>query len=378
MLNNKRGIVPDSKEAIDEVNKVNVNLSKIGDKNSIDKIEEKVSLCMVNAKTALKGKLENKQLMLKGSNIFSLEKMISKELSQSGSIEVANTLNSYINDFIELVVTKLDSQVDNLQVKEIEELITSIEKLQRSSEIKLKDIISKRTTRLENEARQELLGAPSEGALNLLINNSVEDIYKQSESIFNDIENELRNKLDEFSVEFEKLSVGVDLPLSEGKSDEGLEVSPELKGKMKELASNKQVVEGISKQALTYAKEYLPKAVMRGKGPAWISKAAGKAAVVVNVAVAAFEIYSATKEHNEMIAKERGRVLSAENTSKSIADDIQVTMRENINKALANTFNDLLVKYRDVSKKLNSDNTSLNDSKEKLQSICSRLMINHD
>ncbi len=52
-------------------------------------------------------------------------------------------------------------------------------------------------------------------------------------------------------------------------------------------------------------------------------------------------------------------------------------MYENINKALADTFNDLLVKYRDASKKLSSDNTSLNGSKKKLQFICSRL-INHD
>ena len=90
VLNNKSGIDSNSIESIEIINKVGENLRKISDRRGIERVEEKVDVCMVNAKSALKGKLENKKLILKKSNILQLEEMIEKLLNKSVSSEVIN------------------------------------------------------------------------------------------------------------------------------------------------------------------------------------------------------------------------------------------------------------------------------------------------
>jgi CYTH domain-containing protein len=42
---------------------------------------------------------------------------------------------------------------------------------------------------------------------------------------------------------------------------------------------------------------------MKGKGPDWISKASGKIAIGISVAVDAYSMFSAYQEHNEMVEK---------------------------------------------------------------------------
>ena len=100
VLNNKAGVERDSVEEIEQFSKVNFNLNKIGDENGIESIETKVNISMVNAKTALKAKLKNKQLLLATSNISQLENEIESMLNKSGNSEVINALNIFISDYI--------------------------------------------------------------------------------------------------------------------------------------------------------------------------------------------------------------------------------------------------------------------------------------
>lgn len=162
VLNNKKNSDPDSKESIQEIDKVNINLSKIGDRAGIKNIEEKVSLCMVDVLTALEGKIEQEQELIDESNIIQLEKNIDKLLSNTGNNDVINALNLYIKDFIDNIISKIDMKIDNPELQKVEELLTFLEKFKNKSEIDLKNIIHKKMNILESGLREQILNRSKE------------------------------------------------------------------------------------------------------------------------------------------------------------------------------------------------------------------------
>ncbi|MCX6075663.1 MAG: dynamin family protein [Campylobacterales bacterium] len=381
VLNNKRGTELNSKEAIDEINKVNVNLSRIGDRNGIDRIENKVAICMVNAKTALKAKIENKNLLLEKSNILQLEKMIEEVLEKSGTSEVINALNGYIQKFIDNVILKIDNKIDTKEVQKTEELITFLEKYKQSSEVKLKNIVSKQTPLLSDELASILLsGSATESILNDHIEKTIQEIVQHIESEARAIESNLEIKCEEFTKEF--ITINPEYPHIDNLSsnNETKESSPMLDGLKNEaisrLKDNNVMKEGAQK-ILSTAKEYLPKSVMHGKGPVWIEKVAGKAAgkvaIGITVVMSACNMYSAHKEHEEAIQRERKRTLSAKNSAQSISNGIQAGLFANIDEIISALFNNLIKNYKNASKQLDNNNGSLLTNKDELLSIINRL-----
>ncbi len=377
VLNNKNGTNPDSIEVKESMIKVGENLRKIGDRNNIEKIETKVNLCMVNAKTALKGKLENKQLILKKSNISQLENMIEKLLDESGNKEVINALNIYIQNFIDSVISKIDNKIDNVEVQKIEELITYLEKFKQSSEIKFKNLVSKKMPIfVDNITSMLLSGNTSENDINSYISDTINEINNQAMDISKNIESNLSIKIDDFSQEFKNINAEyADIDIS-SKSDEHEEdscFSDDIKNKVGETLKDKKVIEEGTKQILIKAKELLPKDIMFGKGPVWIGKAAGKVAITVSVALEVYSMYSANKEHQQMIEDERSRTLGAKSSAELVADKIQSSLFNSIDDMITDTFNNLIINFRNASKKLNNDNSSLIENKENLQTLSNRL-----
>jgi hypothetical protein len=151
---------------------------------------------MVNAKSALKAKLENKQIMLKKSNINLLEEMIENYFCISGQKEVINTLNLYINNFIQNLISKIDSKIDNIELKKVEELITYLEKLKQSSDTKLKNIIDIKLISIVEELTSKILsGNISESSLNSYIEDNISDINNQVTQVVHKINMDLSTKI---------------------------------------------------------------------------------------------------------------------------------------------------------------------------------------
>lgn len=376
VLNNKSGIDPNSVEAIELINKVGENLRKIGDRHGIEKIESKVSLCMINAKTALKGKLENKKLILKKSNILELEKMIEKLLSEAGSVEVINALNLYIQKFVDSVIEKIDNKIDNVEVQKIEELVTYLEKYKQGSTTKLENVVNKKMPIFIDTVTSMLLSEnTTDDMLNSYCTDTVGEIVEEITNIYQQIANNLKTKIDDFSKEFEDINAeysDIRISRNSNKEDDSF-ISDDIKNKFKETITDPKVTKEATKQLLTNAKKWLPKNVMFGKGPAWINKAAGKAAIGISVAIEAYNIYSAQREHTKMIQAERDRTLGARNSAEKVASEIKSTLFSGINETIDNVFNELILGFREESKKLDSDNSSFSTTKEDLRSILNRL-----
>jgi len=377
VLNNKNGINPDSIEAKESMIKVGENLRKIGDRNGIDKIETKVKLCMVNAKTALKGKLDEKNIILKKSNILQLETMIESLLEESGNKEVINSLNGYIQDFINSIISKIDNMIDSVEVKKTEELITYLEKFKQSSEIKLRNSVSKKMPTFTDNITSMLLSADtSQDDINSYISGTLNEINNNAMMISENIVRDLSIKIDGFSQEFKNIIMeDIEMNISSNSDDpeDDSYISEDIKNKVGETLKDKKLIEEGAKQILTKAKDLLPKSVMFGKGPVWISKFASKAAIGINVAVEAYSMYSANKEHQKMIEDERNRTLGAKNSAETLAESIQDSFFKNIDDLMVDTFNNLILNFKDASKKLSNDNNSLITKKENLQRLVYRL-----
>lgn len=376
VLNNKSGIDLNSVEANQILNKVSQNLIKIGDRNDIFKIENKVKVCMVNAKSALKSKLENKNIMLKKSNILVLEEMIDNCLINSGQKEIVNALNIYIKQFIENLISQIDNKIDNVQLKKLEELITYIEKLKQSSDIKSKNIVDKKMLAVTGDLASMILsGNATESALINYIENSILDINEQISQLVANINNNLSTKIGEFSKDFEELKVNdinFNIDMDDNNTEQSV-IKEQILNQAKNMITNKEVVAKAAKQVLTTAKEYLPKVIMKGKGPAWISKASGKIAIGISVAVDAYSMFSAYQEHNEMVEKQRQITLSAKNNAQSIADSIKTSLYSSIDEVIDEIFNDLIINFKENSSKLSDDNSNFVETKNNLISILNRL-----
>ena len=216
----------------------------------------------------------------------------------------------------------------------------------------------------------------SENDINSYISTTIEDINNQAMGIYKNIESDLSIKIDDFSQEFKNINAEyaeINKSTNSDESEENSYISDEIKNKIGKTLKDKKVIEEGVKQILTKAKEWLPKDVMFGKGSAWIGKAAGKAAIVLSVAIEVYSMFNANKEHQQMIENERNRTLGAKNSAESLADNIQSSLFSSIDDMITDTFNNLIIGYKDASKKLSSDNNDLLKNKERLQDLSYRL-----
>lgn len=366
VLNNKKNTDPTSKETIEEINKVNINLSKIGDRHGVKNIEEKVSLCMVNAKTALKGKVENKKILLNRSNIKQLETSIETLLNESGNREVINALNLYIREFIERVISIIDTKIDNPELQKVEELITYLEKFKQKSDIELKNIVISKVNILENGLRERLLHQSKSDEINQYVEEMTEDISHQLELKFKNISSTLNQKIEQFTNEMDAISLQYsNINISDKESDNN--DSKFLEENIKNVLKNKDLMTKVTKETLLKLREF--KILFKGKWEKTLGKYAGRFANVLTVAISAYEAYQAYSEHEKQVEAQRQHVLSAQNTSKEFAETIKTNVFNSIDEILENVFDTLIQEYRTLSNNLNTNHSKLINNKTKLQNL---------
>ncbi|HHS93652.1 MAG TPA: hypothetical protein ENK82_09925 [Campylobacterales bacterium] len=366
VLNNKKNTDPTSKESIDEINKVNINLSKIGDRHGIKNIEDKVSLCMVNAKTALKGKVENKKLLLNRSNIKQLETSIETLLNESGNREVINALNLYIREFIERVISIIDAKIDNPELQKVEELITYLEKFKQKSDIELKNIVISKVNTLENGLRERLLNQSKSDEINQYVEERTDDISHELELKFKKISYTLNEKIEQFTNEMDAISLQYNnINISDKESSDSN--SKFLEENIKNVLKNKDLMTNITKETLLKLREF--KILFKGKWEKTLGKYAGRFANVLTVAITAYEAYQAYSEHEKQVEAQRQHVLSAKNTSEEFAETLKTNVFNSIDEVLENVFDVLIKEYRTTSNKLNIQHSEVIRNKKNLQNL---------
>ena len=354
VVNNKKGNDIDSKETIQEINKININLSKIGDQEGIKNIEEKVSLVIVDALTALEGKVENEQELIEESNIFQLEMSINKLLDNVGSNEVVHTLNIYINQYIDNIISKIDKQIDNPELQKTEEILTFLEKFKNKSEIELKNIIHKKMNIFESGIKERFLNDSSEEEIYQYLESFLDDeLISQIKLKFEAISNELQLRVEQFSEDMKAINIGYDKIKIDNNENNALESSSFIEDTLKEALSNKELVTNITKEVLLKLREF--KILFKGKWEKTLGKYAERFATAVNVLVGVYEIHQSVSSHNKEVERQRQYVLSAKNKSAEIADKLKDDLFSSIDSILDEIFNVLIQDFRKASFDLNKN-----------------------
>lgn len=371
VLNNKKNSDPESKETIQEIDKVNINLSKIGDRVGIENIENKISLVMVDALTALEGKIEQEQELIDESNILQLEKSINKLLSAAGSSDVMNALNIYIKDFINNVISQIDIKIDNPELQKTEELLTFLEKFKNKSEIEFKNIIHKKMNILESGLRERLLGGSNEEEIHQYLEDSLDGLVSQIETKFETISSEMKIRIEQFSEDMNLINIRYEKLKIENSKEIDENSSTVIGDTLKKTLQNKELVTNVTKEALLKLREF--KILFKGKWEKTLGKYAGRFAGVVNVLIGAYEIYQAVSSHNKQVEAQRQHVLSAKNKSEEIVDSLKIDLFNSIDSVLNEVFNGLISEFRKTSNELNKDNNYLLENKQKFQIIFQKL-----
>jgi len=370
VLNNKKGTEPNSKELIAQIDKVNINLSKIGDKNGIKNIESLVTLCVVDAKTALEGKVENEEELIDESNIIQLEREIKNLLESAGNKEVINALNLYIQNFVEKIIVQIDTKIQNPELKKVEELLTYLEKLKQNSQIELNNIIHKKTMLLESGLKERLSNRSSETELNNYLQENIDEIINQIEKKIEKISIELKSKIENFSNEMNAISLNHQ-NINSIRNDENIENnSSKIADSMKSILKNKDLVAKVTTEALLQSKKIFTE-LLKGKGPVKLGKFANKFAIALNVAITAYDIYQSVAQHDKEVEKQRQNALSIANTSKEVAQNLKEAILSQIESILDDIFSPLLKDFQEMSKKLDSNKTLFLENKTRLQTILS-------
>jgi len=363
IINNKSGYEINSIETQKILQKISQNLSLVAKKENIDNIEDKVKICMVNALSAFKARVENKKILLKKSNILYLENLISEILDKSGKNEILNTLNSNLNNFLDNIIQKIDNNLDNNQLKETEELITFLIKLKDSSNIKLKNLATRKLLSIKDELFSMFLNGSSKEDINFLIENTIEKITEEIEKNVNNITNEIKIRINDYEANMEKIYIDSGINFSTQNISKSLDNESVIPDYLNEI-----VKENIEK-ALRSIKKTLSD-LMRGKEKVWIEKTAVAILVLIEVC---WNIYEANKEHQEKIKKEEEKIIQIKNSVEFIIKELQDNIFAVIDNITSNIFNETILNFQEVSKRLRGDKNKLIETKNKILEIKNKI-----
>jgi len=359
VVNNKAGIDKDSIEEVEQFDKININLRKIGDTNGIEAIETKVNISMVNAKTALKAKLENKKLLLEKSNILVLETEIDKLLNESGSSEVINALNIFINDYINQTLVIIDSKIDNPEMKKTQEAITYLEKLRQKTYIELQNTIQE-SSLIVTKNLLALYLQKNQNAISSFMEKTTQEIQAILQKKLQTVSAEISSKISNFNEEFGELS------LEAAKAD----LSSESDIPTNNTSSDNSNVKNAALAGAYVVVNVIPPVIPIGPVPV-------PARLLAQVAIAFYAAFSGSGEAKTQaqaqIDAKRDQHLAAKNRADEFGYDYKSKLLSSVDETMNNLFNPTLEKFTQFATQLENDNKKLLKDKQHLQTVLKQL-----
>lgn len=355
VLNNKAKHSPNSQELINEINKVNENLSKICDEFGIVNAELSVDIITVDALDALDGKVENEMELIENSNILNLENKINIILGSSGAVEVSNALNKYITSFIEDTIVSMDNQIDDFHTKQIEDLITFLEKLKQKILVEVKEIIATATVIITQQLIQLFLQRDKK-AIEVAINSLTLDLKERIDNLlkqaYDDIKQKVKDTEEEFfKVELNKLEVEELKSLTQTISNSDYE------------SNNSSINAMAVGQLVKYIPDFHPLVTL--------------VKPFVPLVLAVFSIFSSSSEASTNaraeLEEKRNYHMAAKNQADDLGFKFKNQMEQDVVNGVLNLFNGLIEKYIQISEKLNKDKQKNIQDKKRLLEILNAL-----
>ncbi len=338
-----------------------LNLSKIGDERGIESIESKVNICMVNAKVGLKGKIEDKSLLIKRSNIIQLENDINNLLAKSGSSEVENALNLFIQDYINDTISIIDTRIDNPEMKKVQQNITYLEQLKQRTNSELQNIIQESVIVVTNNLL-ELFLQKDQNAISAFMDKTIRDIQEILNKKIKTVSDEITSKVESFNKEFQALS------LQNGNVDSALDTEPSSDTHSDDSMNSQVKTAALASAAV--AINVVPPVILVGPIPIPVR-------LIAQMALTFFSMFSGSNESKTRAEAElearRLQHLAAKNKTDEFGFDYKNKLLLSTEESLNNLFDPTIKNLMQIAQELQTDNDKLIQDKQLLQQISNKL-----
>lgn len=197
VLNDKLTKGFDHKDTARQMQKIFYNLGKFDvPQEKIDSI----SVVYVNAKNALRGRTENKNLLLEKSNIKELEARIEELYDNTGIKEVIDVLNLNIENYLNSLKAKLQGSEISKEVKSLRKLLQNLAQQKRASLQTVEYVIKSGLAPMQSEIVASLNNDNQN--IEPIITQYLERISVNLSNNFSSINDTLKKSLVQFAIDY--------------------------------------------------------------------------------------------------------------------------------------------------------------------------------
>ncbi|MCE5989548.1 50S ribosome-binding GTPase [Pseudomonas sp. LM20] len=345
IVNNKAGITMGGRDHEGINGNLRMHLQNAASRRGIKDIVNKVPVHWVNAKSALRARLESKQALLAASGMLELEDALGEFLEQSDTGSIFATCCKDLQSAIEQATLRLAQASDNRQVEALAKARLQINNERVRLTSSLNDHLD-RDCRSAKLAIVDLISDVAEGRLQG--NQAMEEgatlvVQRMGDALKRTLEVELPKtqqslsdigeRLAESTVEYANAMLQSNV--ESGKKDDDSGLSPAIKEALKKVpvGNIKEMTEQGVKAALELGKEFLPN-LFKGIGPKtmgrWASTAGRWAGPLMQVGVALYDIYRAVSTENAEKAAQERRTKAIDDCASTFVHDLRQAYQQQI------------------------------------------------
>lgn len=317
------------------------------DNQLLDKLD-KTETFLVNAKMALKGKIENKQKLIEFSKISQLEKAVSRLFEKTTSAQIAHTLAFQLSELLERGIQSVNSQAGELEMKKLADWLNKVNQAQNDLETRVKVKAENEKPSLRINIR-ELMRTGN--------NEQIESaVASWSENLSGYFQHQLERTIKQLDIEAQQV---VDIFFQSSKyapcfasndmqNVETSGISNLLGGLIKEVGKHR-LSDNVLKDGIVYSlkqgKVFVPN-LFKGIGPKTMEKMAGRVVPcigpAIDIIIATRSYYKAKKQEDLEIIMERQRLENINVHSDQFINDIYDNFYEAITDTLDDTFKPII------------------------------------
>lgn len=359
IVNNKSGLKSDSMEYSHILDQLRERLQIAANEVQVTDILSKVTINLVNARSALKGRLENKHSLINSSGIIFLEEQLSHFLKQTDHYSILCACYSDLKQAINTSLTLLAKNNSNVKVETLLDMKLRVdaerERLTLRLNDKLDNNISMHKTSLANNIDGEMLNCSSQQELEAAINSAIEDIsikiHQQQSNVLTVELPKTQRKLDDIGEKLLSADLrAATLDHTTVNHIEKDDVNTPWREGMEQILGHsskidvKAIAETGTLKGLEIGKELLPK-LFKGIGPKtmerWSSTVGRYAGPAVAVGIGAWNIYNAVAENEKKKIARCNQRQAAEDSAASLMTGLQNAWQEVIRDVVDEIFGPL-------------------------------------
>lgn len=353
IVNNKIGIKPDSSDYVLLQDRLRQHLQTAAQQAGITDILSKVDIHLVNARSALKARLENKPLLLENSGIEKLEAALYDFLSSTDYQTQLKTCQADLLAAVEAAQRNMAAETDNGLVASLQKAQSRVMTERNRLSLALHTTLDKEVNRAERRVASLLAEIVAQGGGDEeQVNRDVAGVV---DAVGQHIDDQLASELPETQQQL--YDIGQQLASSSlGRVNQDLSFSHNEPGQKEDslfAKTSKEMVGGILKSdvrlltekgvqtALEYGKKWLPE-LFKGIGPKtmgkWASAAGRWAGPLLQVGTCAYDLYQAHQQEQEAKNRAERNRRVIEDTAASFATDLKAAYRARIRELLEIVF----------------------------------------